>query len=61
MTFIVLSLYQPACSVAASAADLPSLPVCHLVATKRRPVMPSASRDTSQSKGGTMIAWFEQR
>jgi|SRR5450755_4752226 hypothetical protein len=41
--------YQPACSVAAAAADLASLPGCHLVATKRRPVMPSASGDTSQS------------
>src|SRR5258708_6807347 len=47
--------YQPACSVAASAADIPSPPVCHLVATKRRPVSPSASGDTSQSNGGTMI------
>jgi hypothetical protein len=47
--------YQPARSVAASAADLPSLPVCHWVATKRRPVIPSASGDTSQSNGGTMI------
>src|SRR5580704_2611518 len=47
--------YQPACSVAASATDLPSLPVCHLLATKRRPVIPSACRDTSQSNGGTMI------
>jgi hypothetical protein len=55
MFMFELFAYQPACSLAASAADRPSLPHCHLVATKRRPVIPSACGDTSQSNGGTMI------
>jgi hypothetical protein len=40
------TLYQPACSVAATAADFSSLPVCHVAATKRRPVIAFVSCDT---------------
>jgi hypothetical protein len=49
------SCYQPAESVAASAASLPSRSDRHRVATKRRPVIPSESGEASQRSGGTMI------